>query len=128
MNFRLKVPCGNCPFRKEGAIDLREGRLDGIIETLHESDYAVFHCHKTVHHPKGGDWKEDGTYVPSGNEAICMGAVAYMWRSGETAVATRYALLAGLLSIEDIEKVLPDVIECRSALHSHKRLKRKPLK
>jgi len=111
-----------------GAIDLREGRLDGIIASLHDSDYMIFHCHKTVHSKRGGEWNDDGTYVPSGNESVCMGAVAYMWRSGETAVSTRYALLTGLLTVEDIEKVLSEVIECRPTLQSTRRRKIKPLK
>lgn len=35
----LPVPCGNCPFRKEGAIKLRPGRLKGIIRDILSDEY-----------------------------------------------------------------------------------------
>ncbi|HGW3237511.1 TPA: hypothetical protein ACNKCC_005820, partial [Klebsiella pneumoniae] len=48
-HLRLKKPCANCPFRKEGAIELAPGRLEGIINDIVENDMTTFHCHKTVH-------------------------------------------------------------------------------
>ena len=45
-HFRLKKPCANCPFLKEGAIPLSRGRLEGIISTLIEDDQSTFQCHK----------------------------------------------------------------------------------
>lgn len=51
----MKKPCKNCPFRAEGAITLQEGRVAGIVEDL-KDDFKVFHCRKTVHSSKGGDW------------------------------------------------------------------------
>lgn len=41
-HFRLKKPCANCPFLKEGAIPLSRGRLEGIISTLVENDHSTF--------------------------------------------------------------------------------------
>lgn len=40
--FRLKRPCENCPFLKEGAIELRPGRLQGIIDGLVNDDMSNF--------------------------------------------------------------------------------------
>ena len=77
----LRRPCDNCPFLKQGAIELAPGRLDGIIHGL-QSDFTVFHCHKTVHSSKGGEWDDDGNYSPSGNEALCMGSLAYAAKGG----------------------------------------------
>ena len=110
MNFKLKLPCGNCPFRREGAITLNPGRVEGIIDDLLKHDYHTFHCHKTVHHPKGGEWTDDGAYKASGNEAACMGAVAYMWQRGHTSVMTRIALAFGDLTEAEIVAVLPLVL------------------
>lgn len=47
-HYRLKRPCSNCPFLKEGAIELAPGRLHGIIEQLTSDDHSTFPCHKTV--------------------------------------------------------------------------------
>ena len=55
-HYRLKKPCANCPFLKEGAIPLSRGRLEGIISTLIEDDHSTFQCHKTVHSKRGGNW------------------------------------------------------------------------
>ena len=59
-HFRLKKPCANCPFLKEGAIPLSRGRLEGIISTLIEDDHSTFQCHKTVHSKRGGNWDDEG--------------------------------------------------------------------
>jgi hypothetical protein len=85
MNFKLKKPCENCPFLKEGAIKLSPGRLDDIIETL-KNDQNHFQCHKTVHSKRGGDWIEDEDgelhYQPSGNESQCVGSMVYLLKQG----------------------------------------------
>ncbi|WP_244137517.1 hypothetical protein [Burkholderia pyrrocinia] len=58
--FKLRRPCENCPFRKEGAIKLARGRLDGIVEHLIRDDHSTFQCHKTVHNtPTGGEWDDN---------------------------------------------------------------------
>lgn len=99
-HLRLKKPCGNCPFRVEGAIDLAPGRLEGIIAGLVEDDLSTFQCHATVHCEKGGEWTEDG-YQPSGHEAMCAGAAAYLWKIGRPTVAMRIGLAIGACSTED---------------------------
>lgn len=107
MDFGMKKPCKNCPFRAEGAITLQEGRVAGIVEDL-KDDFKVFHCHKTVHSSKGGDWIEDESgedfYLPSGNEKACIGALAYMWRMGYLPILARLAIRSGELSKEILEK------------------------
>ena len=91
-HLRLKKPCANCPFRKEGAIELVPGRLEGIINDIVENDMTTFHCHKTVHSKSGGEWDEEGNYAPSGQESMCAGAAAYLMKIGRPTVAMRIAL------------------------------------
>ena len=44
-----KRPCSNCPFRcDDDAIELRPGRLEGIIAGLLRNDMSTFVCHKTL--------------------------------------------------------------------------------
>lgn len=85
--FKMKKPCANCPFRKEGAIELREGRLDSIKAGLLQDDSTVFHCHKTIDDPNG--------------KSMCMGAAAWLKSNGRPNVLTRVALIIGELSDDD---------------------------
>lgn len=64
--FSFKKPCGNCPFRKEGAIHLEPGRLQGIAQSLVADDHSTFPCHKTGLSKKGGHWDKAGVYRASG--------------------------------------------------------------
>jgi len=44
-----KRPCSNCPFRcDDDAIELRPGRLEGIIAGILRNDMRTFVCHKTL--------------------------------------------------------------------------------
>ena len=44
-----KRPCSNCPFRCDGeGIELRPGRLEGIVADLLANDQHTFVCHKTL--------------------------------------------------------------------------------
>lgn len=94
-HFRLIKPCGNCPFRKEGAIDLESGRLQGIVNHLVHDDHSTFHCHVTVVGKTGGEWDEEGQYTASGNEAMCAGAMIYLEKLGRPTVGMRLGRLWG---------------------------------
>ncbi|MEZ1440132.1 hypothetical protein QVM41_28145 [Pseudomonas shirazica] len=110
-HLRLKRPCANCPFLKEGAIELAPGRLDGIIEGLLEDDHSTFQCHKTVHSRKGGEWDEDGNYTASGHEAMCAGAAAYLMKNGSPSVAMRIAFATGAANPGDWNDAKPSIID-----------------
>lgn len=49
--YALKEPCANCPFLKDKskAIQLNEGRVNGIISELLTGESTSFSCHKTLH-------------------------------------------------------------------------------
>lgn len=111
MNFNLKKPCENCPFRKVGAIELMRGRLDGIIESLTQ-DTTYFNCHKTVHSRIGGEWDEDGGYKASGNESVCVGSLVYMLKAHNVLpVVARMAIAFGELDLADLKAQFGDVID-----------------
>ena len=93
-SFNMKQPCANCPFRKEGAIELTPGRLKDIVEDLKRDDYSIFVCHKTL------DAKET---------AACMGALAYQWHYGKLPVMARLGLSGKQFTIADLD-ALQDVI------------------
>ena len=98
MNLNMKAPCKNCPFLKEGAIDLRPGRLEGIIADLKADDYSNFTCHKTTH--KRG-------VEPS----MCMGSAVYMMKADRPSVALRFALASRMIELNDLKEHYNAIIE-----------------
>lgn len=110
-HLKLKRPCANCPFLKEGAIDLRPGRLEGIIDDLLENDYSTFQCHKTVHSRIGGSFDEDGNYNASGKESMCAGAAAYLMKKGRPTVGMRVAFVTGAAKPTDWDESQALVID-----------------
>lgn len=111
-HFRLKKPCPNCPFRKEGAIDLAPGRLESIIDQLSRDDWSTFQCHKTVHNEKtGGDWDDEGNYHASGQESMCAGAIIYLEKLGRPTVGMRLAHIHGEYDPETLKPYFDEVID-----------------
>ncbi|EIC1057237.1 MULTISPECIES: hypothetical protein [Klebsiella/Raoultella group] len=108
--FRLKMPCANCPFRKEGAIHLSPGRLSSIIDTLLKDDHTTFYCHKIVHSIAGGLF-EDGLYTPSTKDAMCAGAAAYLMKAGRPTIGMRIAYLTGAVAPSEWDKAADVVID-----------------
>ena len=91
-----KRPCSNCPFRCDGeGIELRPGRLEGIVADLLANDQQTFVCHKTLD-------KERMT---------CAGAVGLMSKLGRLPVIARIGLAYGVITKADIEASAALVIE-----------------
>lgn len=110
--FMLRRPCANCPFLKQGAIELAPGRLDGIVETLVSDDRSTFHCHKTVHNGRtGGEWDDEGNYAASGHESMCAGAMIYLEKLGRPTVGMRVGRVLGMYSPNDLAPHFDAVIE-----------------
>lgn len=110
--FKLRRPCSNCPFRKEGAIELQPGRVEGIIDTLLSDDYSTFSCHKTVHNARtGGEWDDDGNYSASGFESMCAGAMIYLEKAGRPTVGMRLGQRLGMYCPEDLTPHFNSVID-----------------
>lgn len=116
MNFDLKRPCANCPFKKKGAIELRPGRVEGIIDDLTNDDTIHFMCHKTVYNRKtGGHHEEDedgeSTYIASGNESQCTGSMIYLLKAGAPNVSMRLAAALGMLDFDELRAQADTIID-----------------
>jgi hypothetical protein len=94
--YKLKRPCANCPFLKEGAIELRPGRVEGILDGLMQDDHAYFMCHKTL----DGCEDEEGEYAATGNEKMCAGAAAVLWKRHNPSIGMRIAIATGIAEPE----------------------------
>lgn len=91
-------------FLKAGGIELNPGRLEGIKKHLLRDDYSSFYCHKTTHHT--GEEEGDEGYRPSGKEAHCAGAVAFLLSHGRHNIAMRLALIEGHITPADFEPAI----------------------
>lgn len=69
MDFDLKTPCKNCPFRTDIAPYITKERAEEIDLAISEQD-ATFSCHK--HLPRDGK-----------KEQHCAGALLYLESQGE---------------------------------------------
>ena len=115
MQFKLKKPCANCPFLKEGGVPLRPGRLEGIVEELHD-DHSHFLCHKTVHNNRtGGEWDDDDDgdhrYQASGMESQCVGSMIYLLKEGRQNVSMRLAAAFGMVDFDELQAQADKVID-----------------
>jgi len=54
MNFNLKKPCANCPFRTDIKFYLDDNRVDEICHSLIQ-EQQTFACHKTTHFDDDGE-------------------------------------------------------------------------
>jgi hypothetical protein len=110
--FRLRTPCSKCPFRKQGAIELRPGRLEGIIEDLLTDDHASFPCHNTLTADDSFD-EEDPARTPRvmEGEKMCAGAAAYLMKEGRPSVGMRYAIALGIIPKDQWSKAEGVVID-----------------
>jgi len=104
--FALKKPCANCPFLKEGGIELNEGRLNDIKSTLLNNSFASFECHKTTY-ATGGEMSECGEhYHASGKESHCAGATAFLIANGTSNVYMRLAFSGGQIKPSDFDEAI----------------------
>ena len=92
-----KRPCSNCPFRcDEGAIELRPGRLGGIVAGLLRDDHQTFVCHKTL---------------DTSQRMTCAGAIGVMSKLGRLPVIARLGLVYGVITTADIDASAAMVID-----------------
>jgi hypothetical protein len=110
--FKLRGPCVDCPFRKDGAISLAPGRFEAIVETLVANDYSTFFCHKTVHNGRtGGEWDDDGNYEASGQESMCAGAIIYLEKLARPTVGMRIGRVLGLYPPDHLAQHFDTIID-----------------
>ena len=95
MNFNLKRPCANCPFRVDGAIDLKPGRIEGIARNLTADDRQWFMCHKTLE---------------QGDRSQCVGSMVYLLKVDCPNVSMRLAAALGMLRFDDLRVQYADII------------------
>ncbi len=73
------------------SINLREGRVDDIKETLLSSDEESFNCHKTVY-----NLDENMEETPEQELKMCYGAYMFLRSKGRANTQMRLAYMLGI--------------------------------
>lgn len=107
MNFNLKSPCNDCPFRTDHPISLRPGRMKGILNDVLRGD-KTFACHKTTH----GSARET---------SHCAGALILLENSGRPNFLPRASHALGIYDPEKLNMDAPVGIEA-DIVRAHKRV------
>lgn len=68
MNFDLKKPCANCPFRTDITFYLDTERVEEICDAIANRD-KTFQCHKTIKRD------DEGHAIPGKVDQHCAGAL-----------------------------------------------------
>lgn len=105
--FKLKKPCKNCPCRKEGAIELSEGRLKSILEEQLDDDRAPFFCHKTVNY---GNYNDDD-YNANGEESYCVGVMNLLQQLNRPNLAMRLGYIIGALDKDELDQLTQELVD-----------------
>jgi hypothetical protein len=74
MNFDLRAPCANCPFRTDITFYLDTSRVVEICDAITRRQHT-FACHKTTKHDD-----ETGRCIPHKGEQHCAGALVMLER------------------------------------------------
>ena len=94
----MTMPCGNCPFRREGFIPLRADRVVEIAEGMLCTQGTSFACHKTTGHD------DDGETTIEPESQHCGGALIFAEKNGN---ATQMMRICERLGMYDAAKLVP---------------------
>lgn len=111
VDFKLKKPCVNCPFRTDVEPYLNRPRAKQICAALERGEFP---CHKTVRHSY--DYEEG--YRPSEGEQFCAGALAMMKKSGSWGQMARIAMRLRILDPDLIDGDAPVFESCESFIEA----------
>lgn len=84
MHFDLHVPCGNCPFLRNGGIRLTKPRVKQICRDILSDQGKTFACHKTTA-------DRNGELVEVMSSRHCAGALIFSHKHGNSTQMMRIA-------------------------------------
>lgn len=127
--YRIKKPCKDCPFLKGSSTNttLAEGRMEEIIESLHNDN--IFPCHKTIDYndPQFTDELDENTaFQLQEQNQFCAGAMQYLIKEGRLNAPMQIATRLGWLNIDSLkgQEAIIDVIPMEMPYERMKRCKK----
>lgn len=110
--FKLYKFCKNCLFCKMGVIELVFGCFEGIVKQFVDDDYSMFLCYEIVYSVcSGGEWNDDGEYIVSGCESMCVGVMILLEKLGWLIVVMCFGCVLGVYDFVCLYVVFDVVIE-----------------
>jgi hypothetical protein len=103
MNFDMKAPCNNCPFRHDVPGFLRQERAEEIAASL-LSDQS-FPCHKTTEDDEDEDGESFRYATPDSQH--CAGAAIMLMHMGEPNQMMRIAMRMGWFDPNKLDMCAP---------------------
>lgn len=101
--YGLTKPCDDCPFRTDVRPYLRAERVFEIQQSL---VHAEFPCHKTTW-AKGAERAGDGTYIRSGKEMHCAGALILLEKLEQPSQMMRICERLGMYDRRKLDMTAP---------------------
>jgi hypothetical protein len=98
MPYKLKRPCDNCPFLKQGGIRLAPARASGLVENALSEQGNDFPCHKTVEY-------EDDQPPNTQDASHCVGSIIFSLKHD---VETQMMRIAARLRLYDPAEIMAD--------------------
>jgi hypothetical protein len=103
MNFDMKTPCNNCPFRHDVPGFLRQARAEEIAESLLNDQ--TFPCHKTT---KDAEDEDGESYrYADGTSQHCAGAMIMLMNMGMPNQMMRIAMRLGGFNPDELDMCAP---------------------
>ena len=115
MNYNLKKPCANCPFRDDIDPFITQERAEEIAESL-SLQQLDFPCHKTVDY--SGD---DGGRIKDKSE-MCAGAMIMLEKEGRPTQMMRISERLGMYDASSLEMDSAVYSDCDEFVEAHEGL------
>jgi hypothetical protein len=93
MQFKVKIPCAECPFRKNIRPFLTAGRAAQIAGDLSD-DHHWFACHHTT-----------GPAIKTENQSQCAGSMGVLWKMHRPNIAMRLAIHFKLITLTELNRI-----------------------
>jgi hypothetical protein len=113
MNFDLRAPCGNCPFRTDITFYLDTSRVVEICDAITRKQ-QTFSCHKTTKHD------DESRSIPHKGEQHCAGALVLLEKANQPNQMMRIAERIGYYDRRKLRMGSP-VFESPAAMIAHYR-------
>lgn len=120
--FRLKRPCAECPFLKQGGIRLTRARTDEVanyfinVSGRHPWTGATFPCHKTVVDVEDEDESDDARALRMDFE-MCTGGIIFGLKQQEQSTAVQLGTRLFGLKTEELQGAA-DVVDTLDELRA----------
>ncbi|WP_109479206.1 DUF6283 family protein [Paraburkholderia sp. C35] len=112
MNFDLKKPCAQCPFRTDVEPYLRTERVEELCDAIVRHD-KTFQCHKTLTHD------DEGRALPTDKDQHCAGALIMLEHMRRPNQMMRIAYRLGFYDKRKLDMSAPVYMQARDMIDAH---------